>query len=130
HAGRVHPETPLASAEEVTVFSLLADLAEQASENRLVHGGVAFGAQGGFSGFGLLIELGVELGIGGGFYRRAGLGRSCSTLIARWLAPTGFGAPGQLQLTADQRELAMGIAPFAQAQVVEEIPAAPAAQRA
>ena len=40
----MHPEAPLTGTEVVAVFGLLADLAEQASENRLVHGGVAFGA--------------------------------------------------------------------------------------
>ncbi|MNG88401.1 hypothetical protein D3C79_472370 [compost metagenome] len=35
----------------------------------------------------------------------------------------------QLQVTADQRQLAMGVAPLAQSQVIEEVLAAPVAQR-
>ncbi|MCY1432154.1 hypothetical protein D9M71_481440 [compost metagenome] len=80
---RVYPEASLTGALVVAFFGLLADLAEQAAENGLVH---------------LLV-------------------------IGRFLVHR------QLQVTADQRQLAMGIAPLTQAQVIEEILAAPVAQR-
>src|SRR3990167_1059900 len=79
----MNPETPLTGAEVITLLGLLADLAEQARENRLVQ-------------FGKVRRRGV---------------------IA------------QLQLLADQAELAVGVTPLAQAQVIEEVLPAPAAQR-
>ncbi|MNJ31158.1 hypothetical protein D3C77_257840 [compost metagenome] len=80
----MHPEAALACTEVVTVFSLLADLAEQAREDGLVQ-------------FRVVGRLFVD---------------------------------AQLQVAADQAQLSVGIAPFAQAQIIQEVLAAPVAQGA
>jgi len=50
----MHPEAPLARAEEVALLGLVADLAEQAGEDRLVYSRVALGLLRRLAGFGLL----------------------------------------------------------------------------
>src|SRR5690606_26884822 len=95
----------------------------------------------GLAGFGLLTDDGVDLVVFGWSRLGGGLGRTRGRGFAVF-HPTGAGfcvggmagaihrlARAQLELTGDQGELAMGIAPFTQTQVVEEILPAPATQR-
>ncbi|MNP36207.1 hypothetical protein D3C76_1295770 [compost metagenome] len=111
----MNPETPLARAEVVALFRLLTDLAEQAGEDRLVHGGV--------------IDVAPRL-LTGLFFVGASLLAMLllGALIASKLAPTFLLFREQLQLPADQHQLAMRIAPLAQAQIVQEVLPAPTAQ--
>ena len=109
----MHPEAPLTRTEIVAVFGLLADLAKQAGENRLVHGGVAFGALGGLVFFSQL-----PLFVGASLLAILCIRRlAFSPLIASKLAPTLLSAVTwrQLQITGNQHQLTMRIAPFAQA---------------
>ncbi|MNZ85756.1 hypothetical protein D3C78_1045590 [compost metagenome] len=128
HAGGVNPETPLARTKVIALLRLLADLAEQAGEDRLVHGGIVDIANRLLSD---LLFVGASL-----------LAIGCPTRhLARRgtrFASKGWGAPlvptfralrEQLQLAADQRQLPVRIPPFTQAQIVEEILPAPATQR-
>ncbi len=118
----MHPEAPLAGPEKIALLGSLADLAEQAAENRLVHSRVTLGTLRRLAGFGLLTQDHVDLGVGGRLHR-----------ALRRLAAVrclGAGLAGcQLQILGQQHQLAMGIAPFAQAHVVEEVLLAPGAQR-
>ncbi|MNC47529.1 hypothetical protein D3C75_965940 [compost metagenome] len=106
-AGRVDPEAPLAGAEVVALLGLLADLAEQAGEDRLVHRRIVLQrlrhllalALGGHRLAGALVQLAADLGAGrrlGGALRRLGL-------VQR-----------QLEVAAGQQQLAVGVAPLAQ----------------
>ncbi len=61
NAGRVHPESPLSGTEEVALLGLVPDLAEQAGQDRLMHGRVTFGLLRSLVGFGLLGQLDVNL---------------------------------------------------------------------
>lgn len=114
----MQPEAALAGAVVVALLGLLADLAEQAGEQCLVHGGVVLQ--------GLRVLLALVLG-----------GDGLAGTLVQLARHHGRGdrlrrfqrVERQLEVAAGQQQLAVGVAPFAQAQVVEEVAAAPVAQR-
>ena len=99
------PETSLASAEVVAFLGLLPDLAEQAGQDRFVDRRVIDPR---YLAFVVDRRAFLRLRLA-----RLGLGRTPER---------------QLQFAADQGQLAVGVAPLTQAQVVEEVLPAPAAQ--
>jgi len=76
YAGGVYPEASLSRTEKVALLGLVANLAEQAGEDRLVHRRVALGLLRRLAGFGLLAKDDVDLGVGGRCGLRVGPGRT------------------------------------------------------